>query len=72
MRGSRRRRGRRKSRRGDKRMRRSYRKGRRKSRGRMGRKNSREIWHRRKLPFEIPNFAKFCHKKKRKICHILP
>ena len=25
-------------------------------------------WHRGKLPFEIPNFAKFCHKN----CQILP
>ena len=27
-----------------------------------------QIWHRGKLPFEIPNFAKFCHKN----CQILP
>ena len=25
-------------------------------------KLSSKIWHRRKLPFEILNFAKFCHK----------
>ena len=29
-------------------------------------------WHRRKLPFEIPDFAKFCHKKNRKNFFFVP